>query len=254
MSHGPLVVRMSARVADWLKTIPLFLDHPAQIDHKWQEGRRLEFWHSIFVEPYSTFDSHHFWNSGAFSYNRSPLPGDTQVGRFCSIAHAVQVMGIAHPIDRISTHVFTFRPYFEQDCAARYGAAPTPVHFEATRGPVRIGNDVWIGQNVVIQQGVSIGDGAIVAAGSVVTRDVAPYTIVAGVPAKILRYRFTPEQIVRIRASQWWRFHPRDFAGLDLATAETFLDGFEPRRASGDIQPWEPAKIDLREALAQFAD
>lgn len=251
---GPLVVRMSARVADWLKTVPLFLEHPNQIDGKWQDGRPLMVWHSIFVEPYATFEGHHFWNSGAFSYSRSPLPGDTVVGRYCSIAHAVQVMGIGHPTDRISTHVFTFRPYFEQDCAARYGAAPTPVPFEASRGPVRIGNDVWIGQNVVIQQGITIGDGAIVAAGSVVTRDVLPYTIVAGVPAKILRYRFTPELIVRIRASEWWRYHARDFAGLDLTTAETFLDGFEPRKASGEIHVWESGMIDLHEALAQFAE
>jgi acetyltransferase-like isoleucine patch superfamily enzyme len=254
MSDGPLVVRMSARVADWLKSIPLFLDHPAQIDGKWQDGRQLSFAHSIFVEPYATFTEHRFWNSGAFSYSRSPLPTETEVGRYCSIAEWVYVMGIHHPIDRISTHVFTFREYFAEDCAARYQAAPTPVPFAAWRGPLRIGHDVWIGQNVVIQQGISIGDGAIIAAGSVVTKDVAPYTIVAGVPASIVRNRFSPEQIVRIRASQWWRYHARDFDGLDLSTAETFLDGFEPRVANGEIQPWEPEKIDLREALAPFAE
>ncbi|MBR6188682.1 MAG: CatB-related O-acetyltransferase [Prevotella sp.] len=67
-----------------------------------------------------------------------------------------------------------------------------------------IGNDVWIGQDVRIIEGVTIGDGAIVATGAVVTKDVPPYAVVGGVPAKVIRYRFTPEQQALLLQSRWW--------------------------------------------------
>jgi acetyltransferase-like isoleucine patch superfamily enzyme len=72
------------------------------------------------------------------------------------------------------------------------------------RGDIWIGNDVWIGANSTIMDGVSIGNGAIVATGSIVTKDVPPYAIVGGNPAKIIRYRFTPEQISALERIQWW--------------------------------------------------
>ena len=70
--------------------------------------------------------------------------------------------------------------------------------------PVTIGNDVWIGANVIILSGVSIGDGAIIAAGAVVTKDVEDYSIVGGVPAKLIKYRFSKEQIHRLQKIKWW--------------------------------------------------
>ena len=70
--------------------------------------------------------------------------------------------------------------------------------------PTKIGNDVWIGANAIIQSGVTIGDGAIIGSGAVVTKDVPPYAIVVGVPAKILKYRFNKEQIKELLQLKWW--------------------------------------------------
>ena len=75
-----------------------------------------------------------------------------------------------------------------------------------SRGSITIGNDVWIAAGAQILSGVHVGDGAIVGAGAIVTRDVAPYSIVAGNPARLVRYRFAPEVIDRISAIQWWNW------------------------------------------------
>lgn len=83
-----------------------------------------------------------------------------------------------------------------------------------------VGNDVWIGNGATIKQGVTIGDGVIIAAGSVVTKDVAPYSIVGGVPAKLIRYRFNPEQIEFLLRFKWW---DRDLEWIK-ANKDLFLD------------------------------
>ena len=77
-----------------------------------------------------------------------------------------------------------------------------------------IGNDVWIGTNVVIMRGIKIGDGAIVAAGSIVTKDIPPYTIVAGCPAKIIKYRFAEEIIKQLLELKWWNYHINTLSNL----------------------------------------
>lgn len=134
------------------------------------------------------------------------------------------------------------------------GRAPTPAPFAPEGGPVTIGNDVWIGQNVLIQQGVTIGDGAVIAAGAVVTKDVPPFAMVGGTPARIIRYRFPDSLIARIRRVGWWDYHVADFAGLDVADPARFLDGLEARIAADEIAPYRPEKIDLPAVFAALAD
>jgi hypothetical protein len=77
-----------------------------------------------------------------------------------------------------------------------------------------IGNDVWIGGGVIVLQGTTIGDGAVIAAGAVVTRDVAPYAVVAGVPARVLKYRFSPEQVEYLLRLRWWDLPPAQLREL----------------------------------------
>ena len=124
----------------------------------------------------------------------------TEIGKFCSIAsHAVINPG-DHPMERVTQHHCTYR-------RRRYGFAASDDEqvFEwRRRNRCQIGHDVWIGTGAKIMAGVRIGTGAVVAAGAVVTRDVAPYQVAAGVPARPLRLRFAPEVIERLTAIAWW--------------------------------------------------
>ena len=101
-----------------------------------------------------------------------------------------------------------------------------PVRF-VDRRFTTIGNDVWIGHRAFIRAGVSIGDGAIVAAGAVVSKDVEPYSIVGGVPAKHIRYRFDQATIKRLLATQWWRYNLYDFdiSVDDVSASLEWLEG-----------------------------
>lgn len=152
---------------------------------------------------------------------------DTTIGKFCSIASHVRINPGNHPMHRASQAHFTYRarqywPEEEDDEA-----------FFAWRRshPVVIGHDVWIGHGVVILPGRTIGTGAVIGAGSIVTRDVEPYTIVAGNPARVIRRRFDEKTAERLQVLAWWDWdHERlrralpDFRNLSV---EEFLKRYE---------------------------
>jgi len=123
----------------------------------------------------------------------------TTIGKFCSIAPYCVVGPLGHPFDRVSTHpAFYLRV---QQYAYEFVEQSNDPSADMT---TTIGNDVWLGASVFVKRGVTIGDGAIVGAGAVVTKDVPPYTIVAGVPAKVIRERFDTKISARLQASRWW--------------------------------------------------
>lgn len=123
------------------------------------------------------------------------------IGNYCSIAANVTfITGGIHPVDWVST--YPFRIKFRMNKAYKDGM-PT------SKGPINIGHDVWISTGVTILSGVSIGNGAIIAANSLVTKDVPAYALVAGVPAKIIRYRFDKTTCANLEKIAWW-FWPED--------------------------------------------
>src|SRR5690606_20717881 len=105
--------------------------------------------------------------------------GNARIGRYCSIAPGSKLMGNEHPLDRVSTHPFTCREYYNKWAREKFDVELGAVPFAKTRrGPLVVGHDVWIGGQVLIRPGVRIGTGAVVAAGSVVVKDVPAYAIV----------------------------------------------------------------------------
>jgi len=136
----------------------------------------------------------------------------TTIGKFCSIAAMVRINPGNHPMWRATQSHFTYRAsaYFDD-------ADDEAAFFDWRRAhPVAIGHDVWIGHGAIILPGRSVGDGAVVAAGAIVTKDVPPYAIVAGTPARILRPRFEGAVATRLRALQWWDWdHARLRGALD---------------------------------------
>ena len=164
---------------------------------------------------------------GAYSYFGSDcLIGGCSVGRFCSIAPRVTIGLGNHEISHISTH-----PIFY---GSKAGFANVPDDIGVCRDLTlkkhqnpQIGHDVWIGAGAIISRGVSIGTGAIIAAGSVVTKDVQPYEIVGGGPAKHIKWRFEEYIIERLLKSEWYNYELRTFVGLDSSDCGKFLDLFE---------------------------
>ena len=122
---------------------------------------------------------------------------DVLIGAFCSIADNVEIfIGGNHRTDWVTTYPFG---HIYKEVFPWHGRG-----HPATKGNVVIGNDVWIGSGATIFSGVTIGDGAVISAKSVVVKDVPPYSIVGGNPAKVVKLRFTEDQIIRLLKNPWW--------------------------------------------------
>jgi acetyltransferase-like isoleucine patch superfamily enzyme len=135
---------------------------------------------------------------GNYSYiNNNTIIQDATIGKFCSIGENVKIVLGSHPVNFVSTH-----PAFYSN-NKQFKTFSDKTYIEEFKKVV-IGNDVWIAEGAVIMGGVTIGNGAIVAARSVVTKDVAPYSIVGGIPAKHIKYRFDDETIEKLNNINWW--------------------------------------------------
>ena len=135
---------------------------------------------------------------GMYSHSGCFIPGAmdryTTIGRYCSIAQGARTYNRNHPLEFKSTHGFFFNPQLGR---CRTDCVPYK--------PLFIGNDVWIGANALVMPHVErIGDGAVIAAGAMVSKDVPPYAVVVGSPARVARFRFPSEVIKHLLASRWW--------------------------------------------------
>ena len=150
------------------------------------------------------------------------------IGKFCAIANSVRIGAPNHPMGRPSQHRFSYVPEYYEASATR-----DRDFFAKRRGDrVIVGNDVWIGHAAILLPGVTIGDGAVIAAGAVVSRDVAPYTIVGGVPARAIRKRFDDEVAASLQRIAWWDW-PNDLIFERLAdfrseAIEEFCRRYDP--------------------------
>lgn len=187
-----MVKSMANSIKNSIKKVTDFLLHPRYVAFKkeWQKKNS-----NNWTYPANIFDTD-LVEVGRCTYGRIDIRSDTKnmlkIGNFCSIADKVTFMlGLDHPTNLIST--YPFKNYFFNGISA------------ISKGDIVLDDDVWIGYNVTILSGVHIGQGAIVAAGAVVTKDVPPYAIIGSVPARIIKYRFSPnviEQLLQLDYSQ----------------------------------------------------
>ncbi len=183
---------------------------------------------------------------GDYSYlGQRCMVADATIGKFCAIAANVRIGAPNHPIDRPSLHRFTSVPEYYSAEAQRDRA-----FFAARRADrVTIGNDVWIGHGVLVLPGVTVGDGAVLAGGAVVAKDVAPYTIVGGVPARPIRERFPRAIAERLARIAWWDW---PFETIMQRLADFQSDDIEAFCARWDREP-DPATADSKAASRHTA-
>ena len=226
----------------WLADRHIYFSRPGKI--RIQAGDFLEFTDSAEVEPHvGVYAGQSLCPMGTFSYSHSQLPRKLRVGRYCSIAHGVDAQLIGHALDRVSTLEALCEPndpVMRNFLRAEGVDLSIEEHITQAKPSPVIENDVWIGAHVLILPGVRIQTGAVVAAGSIVTRDIGPYEIVAGNPARLVRKRFDASIVEALLASEWWRYSPAAFAGLPMDKPGEFAARFLQRRA--ELKPYTPAR------------
>jgi acetyltransferase-like isoleucine patch superfamily enzyme len=195
---------------------------------------------------------------GAFTYvNADGSFTRTSIGRYCAIANQVCCGPGQHFTHALSTHPFIYDP---EDGSAALGRFPAyrrilgtrpitltdPLPDWYTKAKVVVGHDVWIGFRAVINLGVKIGHGAVIAANAVVTKDVDPYTIVGGVPARPIRRRFDTVTIDRLLELQWWDYDMAQVtASVDYGKVDEVIEYMRPLIAAAALPRFSPPRYEL---------
>mgnify|MGYP003451628448 FL=1 len=167
------------------------------------------------------------------------------IGRYCSIARGTNITQGHHPLHSVTTSPYHYSAYYSRHLPEdlKYSGPYVPFNRDYGRGV--IGNDVWIGAHCAIKSGITIGDGSVIASGSVVVKDVEPYTIVGGNPAKPIRLRFPQEIVDRFIALRWWSYSPESFRDINMFDVTVSLDEMEIRKERGDLVPFRPNRFKI---------
>jgi acetyltransferase-like isoleucine patch superfamily enzyme len=218
---------------------------------RWKIGQELTARKSYCIQSYvGIYNDSFIPDIGSFSYIYSSAAPFHKIGRYCSISWNVRVMGSNHPTTTVTSSELVYQKNsriasaFGDFGADRWQLLPNP-----QKGPPQVGNDVWIGQDVLLSQGVTLGTGCVIAAGAVVTKNVQPYEIVGGAPARHIRFRFSESIRDALLRSEWWKYAFPHIAKLGLDDPEAFLKSLEQSVRSGQIQPWETRGPNLFELV-----
>lgn len=218
-----------------------------KLRRRFRAGTEIAIAQNLKTEAFSRHPKGFLMSLGAFSYV-SGATSDTmklRVGRFCSIARGINVVTGDHPLQAVSTNPFFYGHYHSQhmpDVVNRRDDSD----FSRDLGKVHVGHDVWIGGHCVLKGGIRIGNGAVIASGSVVVKDVEPYTIVGGNPAKVIRARFDPQIVAMLQASEWWNFDPRSLRDLKMFDIPDFCARLQRMKDDGSAKPFAPACVTLK--------
>jgi len=188
---------------------------------------------------------------GAFTFmggRQTELRHVGKIGRFCSIAYNIMAGAEEHPYDFLSPNPM-FQGAFDWKQAQLFREENSDIlarssqvwwqRRDACFSKINIGNDVWIGEGAFIRRGISIGDGAVIAARAVVNRDVEPYAIVAGSPARLVRYRFEPAVVDALLDLKWWRYGLSALSGVDMSNIHEAIDRIHANIVSGRAQTYD---------------
>ncbi|MEC5344692.1 CatB-related O-acetyltransferase [Brenneria populi] len=251
----PLSFRWTARHEEFCVAENIFLEHTLKIKgvyKQWKpwwfkKGKTFTVTCDIFAENFATMPRRGFCSVGAYSYADCWLPNEMRIGRYCSIAQGVTFMGTQHPTDRFTTNPITYHDDFARLSGMRHREC-----FNQNLPLPSIGHDVWIGGNVVLKGGITIGNGAVIGANAVVTKDVPPYAIVAGVPARIIRFRFDENVIHQLLDLNWWDYKPADLPTDANHDIHVFIDRLEEKIKHGDIITHPYKKINLSKVFKEL--
>jgi acetyltransferase-like isoleucine patch superfamily enzyme len=203
------------------------------------------------IEPFVIYNANTMFPLGFASYTNANIDPEVTVGRYTSIASGGRMMGLSHPLDRVTTNTITYGQFsnIHLNPVEALGGGKIKTKPFQQKPPAIVRDDVWIGQDVLLARGIILDTGCVVAAGSVVTKSVPPYAIVGGNPAKIIKYRFDERLIERLLASRWWEYAFPHLHELPSDQPEAFLDEFSELVAEGTIQPYSPLKVDPLEIV-----
>lgn len=172
-----------------------------------------------------------------------------EIGRYCSIAADCSIGLMPHPTDWLSTSPTIYESTVDVWGNSFPGQLHSQKSYFVEDFNTYIGHDVWLGNGVKVMKGISIGTGAIVAAGAVVTKDIPPYAIVGGVPAKLIRFRFDAETIKKLLASRWWEYDLSGIGTVDFSCPLAVVAAIDSARRNGKLTPFIPPIVrpqDLR--------
>jgi len=248
-------VPLTPAVLQLLTAKRIFDTPPVGGARRWRVGEPLYVDAQLRLEPYTGFFTGHALprEMGAFSYTHSNMAHHALVGRYCSIGAALFWMGGEHPAGWATTSPISYDPSPLQSVHAFFQDIGEPyAHLDWPAEPwrIEIGHDVWIGDGVMLKPNLKIGHGAVVGARSLVLKDVPPYAIVAGAPARILRYRFPDPLIERMLALQWWRYTPDVVKAAEIKDPERFVEEFPAVVEARKAQPFAPAPLTLHDLAA----
>lgn len=189
---------------------------------------------------------------GAFTYlNTNCYFRGKSIGRFCAIGPNLMAGMPEHSVKAISPHIIF--PQFDSAWANAFhnydvgndemiNQIRNKTRSELGSSEIEIGNDVWIGGNVTIKRGTKIGNGAIIGAGALVLKDVPPYSIVGGVPAKIIRFRYDEKTIEKLQKLEWWEYGPNILKGLDIYEVDDVIK-YAQERIEGGIEKYDEGQV-----------
>lgn len=226
-----------------------YFSHRMQRENVYDQHSFLRAYPNSNVEAGATLPFGSLISIGMFSYVSGHNTTNMKIGRYSSIAAGLRTFGNAHPTGWLSSSpVFYTEHHHEIYKQATNKELRKIYHFEETQDdkPIFIGNDVWIGEGCIIKPGVTIGDGAIVAAHSIVTKDVPNYSLVAGVPAQVRKYRFKDNIISKLNRIQWWDYDISDL-DIDWRTPEKSIDQLEYKLSRS-----KKLDVDVRDLTYEF--